>query len=456
MWELIFFFFFSSPSSKFLKEYTSFDVYHAGCHSAKPAYGPESNYSTPVVLSQSQQLQKSVKNGKLYSVVIPNALHDNASQTVYVVHMWGSPYEQGYAQGQLLGPVVKSFIERTWAYLEQQVELVLHHVPAWLARYIADLGLDAALDLTEFLTRAETPASYYALMRGLAESSGVSYRTLIRVHMLAGLTQGKCSIVGAWGAALDPNNGGKLLQLRALDWNMDGPFRDYAAIQVFHAQGSDPKARTFLTVGFPGFIGALTGINDARVAISEIGVSYPDPSFGSESRIGVPFIFMLREILEYDTSLQAAIERMQKKRRTCDLILGVGDGKEGIARAFQYSYSVLNVIDDKHFIPVNNTWHAPIADAVYFGMDWLCPTFNKVLGDQLRKYYGQITPLIARQNISAVEMSGDNHLAWYDLTNGIVWAAFAAPNGVGGPVEAYWRQYVEIDTNSVFTEPQPK
>lgn len=54
-------------------------------------------------------------------------------------------------------------------------------------------------------------------------------------------------------------------------------------------------------------------------------------------------------------------------------------------------------------------------------MDWICPTFNKVLGDQIRKYYGKITPEIARQNISAVEMSGDNLLAWYDLTNGVMW-----------------------------------
>jgi hypothetical protein len=56
-------------------------------------------------------------------------------------------------------------------------------------------------------------------------------------------------------------------------------------------------------------------------------------------------------------------------------------------------------------------------------MDWICPTFNTVLGDQIRKYYGKITPEIARQYISAVEMSGDNLLSWYDLTNGIMWVS---------------------------------
>lgn len=33
------------------------------------------------------------------------------------------------------------------------------------------------------------------------------------------------------------------------------------------------------------------------MGISEIGVSYPDSSFGKESRIGNPFTFLLREIL---------------------------------------------------------------------------------------------------------------------------------------------------------------
>ncbi len=73
----------------------------------------------------------------------------------------------------------------------------------------------------------------------------------------------------------------------------------------------------------------------------------------------------------------------------------------------------------------------------------------------MRKYYGQITPQVARQNISAVEMSGDNHLVWYDLTNQVLWAAFAAPPGADGPVEAYWRQYVEVDLRAVFAEPRP-
>ena len=41
-----------------------------------------------------------------------------------------------------------------------------------------------------------------------------------------GLTQGKCSMFGAWGSAIPV--GGSLLQLRALDWNMDGEYFSFS------------------------------------------------------------------------------------------------------------------------------------------------------------------------------------------------------------------------------------
>jgi exportin-7 len=38
-------------------------------------------------------------------------------------------------------------------------------------------------------------------------------------------------------------------------------------------------------------------MNDKHMAISEIGVAHPDETFGRESRFGVPFTFLLRDVL---------------------------------------------------------------------------------------------------------------------------------------------------------------
>jgi len=115
--------------------------------------------------------------------------------------------------------------------------------------------------------------------------------------------------------------------------------------------------------------------------------------------MGTPFTYLLRDVLQFDGSLEAAETHMkvssvsqqcvmrgqplsdcQNANRTCDLILGVGDGKmatDGF-RGVQYSYSVANFINDDDLIPVAS-WHPPIENIVYFGMDWLCPAYNQIL-----------------------------------------------------------------------------
>ena len=76
-------------------------------------------------------------------------------------------------------------------------------------------------------------------------------------------------------------------------------------------------------------MGSITGMSSNQMAISEIGVAFPDATFGNMSRIGVPFTFLLRDILQFDDSLESALKRITNANRTCDLILGVGDGKVG-------------------------------------------------------------------------------------------------------------------------------
>ena len=68
----------------------------------------------------------------------------------------------------------------------------------------------------------------------------------------------------------------------------------------------------------------------------------------------------MREILQFDKTLEESISRLKSAKRTCNLILGVGDGKSNSFRAFQYSHSVLNVVNDSVLLPLNSTWHPPM------------------------------------------------------------------------------------------------
>jgi len=45
----------------------------------------------------------------------------------------------------------------------------------------------------------------------------------------------------------------------------------------------------FANIGWTGWVGSIQGYSSTRMAISEIGVSFPDDTFGKESRFGTPF-----------------------------------------------------------------------------------------------------------------------------------------------------------------------
>ncbi len=94
------------------------------------------------------------------------------------------------------------------------------------------------------------------------------------------------------------------------------------------------------------------------MAVSEIGVSFSDKSFGKESRIGNVFTYVIRELMQFDKTLDQSITRLQTAHRTCDLLFGVGDGKPGIEtfRGFELSEAVCNVYDDKNLKP-DEDWH---------------------------------------------------------------------------------------------------
>jgi len=105
--------------------------------------------------------------------------------------------------------------------------------------------------------------------------------------------------------------------------------------------------------------------------------------------------------------------------------------------------------------PDNSSWHPKFDDVVYWGMDWDCPSYNYVLSTQIGKFYGNITPELAIEQFMAVTQTGDDHLAIYDLPHGHVYVSFAAQNGIGGPINAYQRQFTILDLNLLFNEPAP-
>ena len=92
---------------------------------------------------------KQVPNGKLYTI----GQHGDKKD---LVHLWGSPYENGYAMGQLLKEKMIKFIPEVYHYTEGQIIANLgnqtwcnmHALRCFGLREVMKLGLTAALDLS--------------------------------------------------------------------------------------------------------------------------------------------------------------------------------------------------------------------------------------------------------------------------------------------------------------------
>lgn len=217
---------------------------------------------------------------------------------------------------------------------------------------------------------------------------------------------------------------------------------------VYHPKNST-YGHAFANVGFSGWIGSITGVSSRQMSVSEIGVSFPDETFGKESRFGTPFTVLLRDILQFDNTISEALDRIKNANRTCDLILGVGDAKSSAVRGIQYSHDVANVYDDSDMKPVNSTWHPLFHNTVYWGMDWLCPNYSQVLANQIGKYHGKLDAETMLRQVTSIVQTGDLHVAVNDLSDMITYVSFADKTG---KMFAYDGVYTKLDMNELFAE----
>ena len=74
-----------------------------------------------------------------------------------------------------------------------------------------------------------------------------------------------CSFMAAWGSR---TKGGNLYTMRNLDWHANTGINQFKLIYIWKVTGTIPHT----TIGFPGTIGALTGMSKAGLTVHEAGL----------------------------------------------------------------------------------------------------------------------------------------------------------------------------------------
>ena len=265
---------------------------------------------------------------------VPNGIMQhverNDGSVLRVARVYGTAYEMGFANGQMTGETFKGLYKEFFAWVDTQIDPYLKFLPEPVRHAIEEGGVVAGLDVTALITRKYTPKRFFDEIRGFAEGAGVEYGMVLRLAMFPELVKASCSIMGAWGPATPD---GKLLGLRALDWGYQNPLRNVPQVTVYHPNEGDGHA--FAQLGWVGFVGALTGFSGHNAICEKVWIHYD----GHSSREGIPWTFLLRDILQYDTDLASAVGRIDSAHRTCSIFVGLGSGADEQFRVVEYSDS---------------------------------------------------------------------------------------------------------------------
>jgi hypothetical protein len=304
--------------------------------------GCDGEYNGRPISSYSPTLVKSVTNGKLYTV------GDNKDDQLRVMHLFGTPFEMGAAQGLILGDEIVQMREALIEYIDNDIGPYIKWLPKDIRDVLLNDGPDAALEFEADVVRKYIPDTYFQELKGMASTLMPKYpnmteEELLRINLFPELIRASCSMFGTWGKAV-AKSPGELYQLRALDWGLDNPLINHSLVTVYHPNSDNGHA--FLTVGFAGFIGSITAYS-GYTGLSE-KVYLEDPA-SDYSFFGVPFHFLMRDIAQYDEDIDSALNRVYNNPRTCSIHLGVGSNTHDEFRLVEYSHDLVEVYDDKNY-----------------------------------------------------------------------------------------------------------
>ena len=323
-------------------------------------------------------------------------------------------------------------------------------VPPIMTQVYAKSGVNGCLDFLFNLTKPSIAKYFLDELQGQADGSGLDLALFHRVAMLGELTKMGCSMIGAWGPAVSRTSG--LVQLRALDWDTDGPFQAYPVVLVRHPSGGGQNA--FATVGWAGDVGAITGYSSAGVGISEkVWIHYA----GKSSWSGTPTTFALRDILQFSTDLDGAIAHVREINRTNSIFIGVGSKKDGQFRALEYAHDNVTVWSDSTGPDYGNHTRRP--GLVYVdkhtqpdpGQGAWC------LDTLMAQHYGHLDAASIVEQIAPVYQTGDSQVVVYDFQRDYMYVTY--PSVSGWPshrlnvTKAYDRPSTRFDMAALFAEP---
>jgi hypothetical protein len=169
------------------------------------------------------------------------------------------------------------------------------------------------------------PSDYRAEFEALANVGCVERDHIVVANTLFDLKK----IVCCSALLVEPGRSatGGTLMGRNLDFPTLGYLQEYSLVTVYRPQG---VKHNFATVGFPGLVGCLSGMNDAGLAVAVLEVSQVRAGEHWFDINGLCYGLCYRRILEECATVAEAFALLSQMKRTSIGNLAVAD-REGVA-----------------------------------------------------------------------------------------------------------------------------
>ena len=267
----------------------------------------------------------------------------------------GTPAQMGAAQGTLLGYPMHMCTER-----------VLYLIGAGDTFLSGSWFLDRMADI-ERRTLPHIPPRFLEECDALSQAAGISRRDGRYANLFP--ERFHCSGVALRGKA---TAGGRVLHARVLDYMRDIDLQCAAAVQVFMPEGRNK----WMSLGYAGFIGTVTAMNERGVAIGEMG------GRGEGQWDGTPMSLLLRDVMERAGNVDEALAILRAAPRTCQYYYVLSD-RSGEIRAVECTPEKMTVLKPGEQDP--RLPRVPEDVVLVSGEDRA-----KVLGQRIDAHYGRI------------------------------------------------------------------
>ena len=221
-----------------------------------------------------------------------------------VLFLKGTPEEMGEQHGTLLRDEVHNLVDRI----------------------VYGVGIGSSLDkgrwffgeIEEAQNRLEPFISerYTREMDAIAAAAGLHPQEVRLSNFFPELFH--CSGFALHGSATVD---GKMYHGRVLDYLRGLGLEQNATVMIVQPD----KGNAWANLGYAGFVGTVTAMNEKHIAIGEMG------GRGEGNWDGTPMAQLMRDVMEQADTIDQAVEIMRSAKRTCEYYYVISDAKDGRA-----------------------------------------------------------------------------------------------------------------------------